>query len=108
MLFFGLHIMIDSLFIVIYLCQTVCLFLLEFEKLCGKSVIIKSYSTIVMNCDVFISKAPRATGPSTSTVEAKPATPQEPKKVAKASELYFRNPKSDPKLIQIEKKKVCY
>ena len=57
---------------------------------------------------VFISKAPRATGPSASTVETKPAIPQEPKKVAIASELYYRNPKSDPKFIQIEKKKVCY
>lgn len=60
-----------------------------------------------MNHKFFILKA-RTTGPSTSTVETKPDAPQEPKKVAKAGELYFRNPKSDPKLIQIEKKKVGY
>lgn len=52
--------------------------------------------------------ATSTTGPSTSTVETKLSFPQEPKKVAKAGELYFRNPKSDPQLIQIEKKKVGY
>ena len=59
-----------------------------------------------MEKNVFILKVLHTTGPATSTTETKPTVPQEPKKVAKASELYFRNPKSDPKLIQIEKKKV--
>ena len=51
-----------------------------------------------------------SSGTSNETKTEKPshsAPPPEPKKVAKAGDLYFRNPKSDPKLIQMEKKKVC-
>ena len=50
-------------------------------------------------------KDAKTTGAFTSN-ESKSTVPQEPKKVPKASELYFRNPKTDPRLIQMEKKKV--
>jgi len=46
-----------------------------------------------------------STASEIKTETSAPLPPPEPKKVAKAGELYFRNPKSDPKLIQMEKKK---